>query len=667
MKCRLWSLRAGSVVLAAAAAPPPPAPTAPRQNRLATASSPYLRQHAGNPVDWYPWGDEAFAKARREDKMVFLSIGYAACHWCHVMARESFADPAIAAYLDEHFVCIKVDREERPDVDELYLAAVVAMGQEGGWPLSVWMTPARQPFFGGTYFPPEDQAGRPAFRRVLERLVAVWRDRRDEVVGGADELARHLATTLAPVVVPGEPGAALLAGLLEHAAAGFDPEHGGFGEPPAFAPKFPPPGLLRALLRLPAPRALDLVQQTLRAMRNGGVYDQLGGGFHRYATDRAWQVPHFEKMLYDNAQLAVCYLEAFVRTGELDHARTARETLDCLLRDLRGGHGAFFASRDAQSEGIEGRHFVWRLDEVQALLGDDAAAAAAWFGITAAGNFAGQNVLTRAGAGEPGPGLERARERLLAARARRPLPAADDKVLGAWNGLALDAFATGYRVLGDERYRGAAREAAAFLLQHLVVEGRCRRSWRAGEVMAAGFLDDQAALANGLLSLAEIDGDARWLAAARTLLTTLVRDFGADDGGFWFSATADTGLLARSKNLIEGAAPSGTALATLALLRGGLLLGDEALYARGVAALCQAHSALAAAPAAVPGLVLALQFHLGPPQEVVVVGPLADARTQALLQRAYTAPGPVVVLHVDDGSREAMSKVTPIVAGKCMV
>ncbi len=681
-----WRSLCTAVVCTGAAAvgssqqdPPVPAPKGDERapNRLAKEASPYLRQHQHNPVDWYPWGPEALALAAELDRPIFLSIGYSACHWCHVMAAESFADADIAALMNAHFVCVKVDREERPDVDEVYMAAVQAMGQQGGWPLSVWLTPAGKPFYGGTYFPPEDGAGRPGFRRVCEQLAAAWRDRRADVLAASDELARHLQTSLAPSWRPGEPTAALLANVLPQARERYDQVFGGFAPGPHHAPKFPSALELQALLRLPGDDALAMVTTTLRAMHRGGMFDQLGGGFHRYSTDRQWLVPHFEKMLYDNALLVPCYLEAHVRTGDEQLATAARETLDWMLREMRSPHGGFWSSQDAQSEGVEGKFFVWQQREVDALLGDDAALARARFGITAAGNWEHTNVLTLAMdvpalckqlGREPAAverGVAAVRAALFAARSERVPPATDDKVLAAWNGMALRALASGYRVLGDERYRDAARDAATFVVRELVHDGRALRAWHGGVARHAGVLEDHAALADGLLAVFEIDPDPRWPQTARALLRTIAARFRADDGGLWSTADDHEQLLARTRVAWDGSTPSGTSLAVQAFLAAGLLLGDEQLYGHGVAALRANHELLAKTPAAAPGLVRGLQFHLGDPREVVVAGEPGDARTQALLRAAWRgllrAP---VVAHVHDGNRGALEKLSPVFAGK---
>ncbi len=648
-----------------------------KPNRLAKEASPYLRQHQHNPVEWYPWGEEALARAKKEDKPIFLSIGYSACHWCHVMAAESFADPDIAKLMNEHFVCIKVDREERPDIDEIYMASLQAMGQQGGWPLSAWLCPDGTPFFGGTYFPPEDGNGRPGFRRVLQRLHGAWTEDKAAIVKNAAAMQQHLQRVLAPTMPPGEPVAELLAPVLPAARASYDEVHAGFAPGPQFAPKFPSPMLLQALLRLPGDEAMPMVQATLRAMANGGLHDQLAGGFHRYSTDRRWHVPHFEKMLCDNALLASCYLEASLRTGDGDLAAIGKKTLDWMLREMRDPLGGFWSSTDAQSEGVEGKFFVWQLAEFEAVLGTEAALLAQHFGVTKDGNWEHTNVLAVAKdatalAKELGlevlavqARLQAGVDKLLAARGKRVRPGTDDKVLTAWNGMALEALATGYRVLGDERYRAAAQQNADFLVRMMAKDGRTQRAWHSGMARHRGCLEDQGALAQGLLALFAIDSDPRWLAAAQALLRATVQHFGAEDGGFWFTADDHEALVARTKIAYDGSTPSGTALAVAALQRAGLLLGDAKLQAAAVAALRSNHALFAQVPAAVPALVRTLQFHTDTPREVVVAGEPGDPRTQALLEAAWRAfPDRFVVVHVHDGNRAALTRLAPWFADK---
>jgi len=649
--------------------PQQPAPTSPQQprNRLATESSPYLRQHQHDPVPWWPFGPEAFAEAKRAQKPIFLSIGFAACHWCHVMAAESFADPAIGRLLGELFVCIKVDRDERPDVDEIYLAAVQAMGRQGGWPLSVWLTPDGKPFFGGTYFPKEDRDGLPGFRRVVERLATAWREQRSELESGADGLTRHLQQVLAPPVSPGELDSERLAALVEASRARWDATFAGFGTPPAFAPKFPNPVELLALLRSPEAGA-TMVVEAMRAMARSGLHDQAGGGFHRYTTDREWRVPHFEKMLTDNALLATLCLEA-KRAGHAEFAGLAARTLDWLLRELRLPDGGFAASLDAVSEGVEGRFYTWTVAEFDRALGADARGAATWFGLEGDAPAGLRQVLVqRLPDGEPGTlaKFAAACERLCLARDARVRPARDEQVVLVGNGLALRALALGHAMLGDERYRTAARRCADFLLRELRVDGRLRRTQHGGKARHAACLDDHGALALGLLALFEVDPDPRWLQEARTILAQAVQHFGADDGGFHFTADDAEVLVARSKNALDGPLPSGTALCAEALLRLGLLLGDEALHARGLAAIRANMALLQLDPTAAPALVSASQFHLGEPREIVVVGPPDDPRTQALLQAAWARRTPRVVVNLHDGNRAALEALAKTFAGKTL-
>ena len=448
--------------------------TEPSLNHLAKETSPYLLQHARNPVDWYPWGDEALQRAKAEDKPIFVSIGYSACHWCHVMEHESFENKEIAAYLNEHFINIKVDREERPDLDEIYMTAVVAMTGQGGWPMTVFMNPDLKPFFGGTYFPPEDKFGRPGFKRVAEAMVRSWNEDREKLESGADALTKHLEETLAPVSPPGDPEWSMADKFAADSAGRFDAEQGGFGQAPHFAPKFPHVAELRVLLRHHArtgnAQSLAIVVKTLDAMANGGIHDQIGGGFHRYSTDRAWLVPHFEKMLYDNAQLVEVYTEAYLVTGEARFAVTVRRTLDYLLREMRDPVGGIWSTTDADSEGVEGKFFVWTEAEIDALLGEDEAAVLKrHYGVKTEGNWEGHTIFEVVEPlvdvakaldlelDEAQARLSRGNAILYAARAKRVPPGLDDKVLAAWNGMALSAFARSYQVFGDPRDLEAAR------------------------------------------------------------------------------------------------------------------------------------------------------------------------------------------------------------------
>ncbi|MBK8976710.1 MAG: thioredoxin domain-containing protein [Planctomycetes bacterium] len=665
---------------------PPPQETTP-VNRLADATSPYLLQHRHNPVDWYPWGEEALARARREDRPIFLSIGYAACHWCHVMERESFEDEAIAALMNELFVCIKVDREERPDLDEIYMAAVQAMTGHGGWPMSVWLTPDLKPFYAGTYFPVDDRHGLPSFRRVLRHVHALWTDRRELVVENAEKVKAHLRDVLAPVGSPDDPAFADLDTLVAQSADSFDEVCGGFGGGGSFAPKFPHAAQLAALLRQHARTgdelALRMVTTTLDEMARGGIYDQLGGGFHRYSVDREWLVPHFEKMLYDNALLTQVYADAWFATGDLEYLRIVRETLDYLVREMRDPAGGFWSTTDADSEGVEGRYFVWSAAEVAELCGEDARAFALRYDVSADGNWEGHSILRivrtidevaaelDAEPADVAARIDRARAILYAARGRRVPPATDDKVLAAWNGMAISALCAGYRATGDARYLAAAQGAADFVLGSMRRDdGRLLRTWRQGRAQLPGYLEDHAYVADAVLRLFECDGDPRWLAAGRALLATIDAHFGDDgDGSFFFTADDHEALIARAKAVQESSQPSGIAMAVLAHLRGALLLGDEALWERGVRALRAHHAFVQRAPIGCPGLMLAVDLALADVREVVVAARSADdgdART--MLATAWRAwPPHVVVAPLWPRHATALAELSEVFAGKAPV
>jgi uncharacterized protein len=663
------------------AAPNPTMQSPKKPNRLQDSTSPYLRQHAHNPVDWHPWGPEALTKSKQSGKPIFLSVGYSSCHWCHVMERESFMDEAVAALLNEHFVCVKVDREERPDLDEIYMAAVQAMTGSGGWPMSVWLTPDLEPFYGGTYFPPEDRNGLPSFARVVRQLAKVWSERRADCEKGGKQLTEHLRSALKATGGADELPRGVAASMVEQSKERYDEQHGGFAQAPHFAPKFPHASELHVLL-LQATRgdaaARTMADTTLDRMAAGGMFDQLGFGFHRYSTDREWLVPHFEKMLYDNALLAGVYVDASLLPGGERHRDVARWALDAMLSDLRGPEGAFWSSHDADSEGMEGKFFVWSDAEWRAVLGDDAALAAARWGVTDSGNWEGTNVLHVAASHEQlaarfgvtvvevASKLERCRVALLAARNRRARPATDDKVLAAWNGMAIAALARAWHVLGDAEHLEAAQRAAAFVLDRMTVDGRLLRSWRDGRGQGPSFVEDYGFVADALITLFEADADPRWLSAARDLLRVAVSRYGDEQGGgFFFTSDDHEALLARSGNVTESSIPSGASMVALSLLRCGLLLGDEAMHARGVRAVRAHASLLEKAPIAAPTLVYACEFAQADPREIVVSGPPDDPRTRALLlaaRRAFPRFSAVGLVH--DGNREALEALSPLFVGK---
>ncbi len=587
-------------------------------NRLAEETSPYLLQHAGNPVDWYPWGEEAFARAREEDRPLLLSVGYAACHWCHVMEHESFEDEGTATLMNERFVSVKVDREERPDVDGLYMDAVVAMTGHGGWPMTVFLTPDGRPFYGGTYFPPEPRHGMPSFGQVLQAVSEAYRTRRHELEQQADVLvdAIRQASERPP---SGEPlTSGLLSGVVPALRRSFDPRDGGFGP----APKFPAASTIELLLRLHAARgdedALEMARLTLDRMAAGGMYDLLGGGFHRYSVDAHWLVPHFEKMLYDNALLASAYLHAWVVTGEERYRRVTTETLDYVLRELRLPEGVLASAQDADTEGAEGLTFTWTEDEIEAVLGEP-------HGDWLLPFEHGRSVLR-------GEIPRDARAALLAAREQRPQPLRDDKALAAWNGLALGALAeSGFR-LGRQDYVDAAVGVAEFVLGPLSDErGRLLRSYRAGEARIAAYLEDYANVANGLVELSWATGELRWLEEARRLAGLLVELFAdRSRGGFYVDAPEGDGLVARRKEFDDHPTPAGNSMAAFVLLRLARIYGDTELEGQAVGVFRLAHSLMERAPAAVSHLLCALDLHFAPPQEIAVVGDSEELRPAAL-------------------------------------
>ena len=603
-------------------------------NRLAQETSPYLLEHANNPVDWYPWGPEALARARRENKPILLSIGYSACHWCHVMARESFEDSEIAALINRDFVAIKVDREERPDLDQVYMRAVQAMTGSGGWPMTAFLLPDATPFFAGTYFPPSDRFGMPSFRRVLAAVTDAFSNRMGEVEATATQVREYLQRPAVPLAA-GSLTPALLDEAYTRLARDHDPTHGGFGS----APKFPQPMLVDFLLRSHRrtgdPSVLAMAQQTLQAMAAGGMYDQLGGGFHRYSVDERWLVPHFEKMLYDNALLPRAYLDAWQLTGDAGFRRVVEDTLAFVQRELLSPDGGFYSSLDADSEGEEGRFYVWTPHELELALGvDDATAVARAFDVSDAGNFDGRNILHPM-TPDASAVLAGARERLLAARAGRVRPHRDEKVIAGWNGLMLRAFAEAGRVLDRPDLLSIAEANARFLLSRMRTGERMRRSYKDGRATLAGYLEDQAAVADGLLSLYEATFETRWLDEVRRLMReTLAAFWDAPRGAFFDTAADQEQLVVRPQDVTDNAIPSGTSMAVDVLLRGGRLLGEDSWIAIARSSLERLAPTAAKAPLAFGRLLAALDFELGRPVELAVIGPLADAKTRRLLDVA---------------------------------
>ena len=544
-------------------------------NRLARETSPYLLQHAENPVDWFPWGKEAFAKAEAEDKPILLSVGYSACHWCHVMAHESFEDEVTAELMNEGFVSVKVDREERPDVDAIYMNAVQAMTGAGGWPMTVAMTPDGKPFFGGTYYPPEDRYGHPSFKRVLASLADAWRTRREEVMKSAEGMTQYLGQLSNLPTQPGDLNAGILDDALKSLQTSFDRVSGGFGG----APKFPPHSTLDFLLNRPEPQAKEMADLTLTKMARGGIYDHLGGGFARYSVDAIWLVPHFEKMLYDNAQLARRYLRAYQQTGQPLYKETAVGVLEWVKREMLDPSGGFYSALDADSEGVEGKFYVWDEDEVEALLGEDAPLAKAYYGVSSAGNFEGKNILNVTRSKEEiaeqlnlssedfEKRLARVNEVLFEAREKRVRPGLDDKILLSWNGLMLAAFADAGRILERQDYLDIAVKSAKFIRLEMLRDGRLLHSYKNGEAKIAGLLEDYAYFGLGLVALYQATFDSQWLLLALELADTITKHFhDSENGGFFSTADDAEKLIVRPKDFFDAAVPSDNGAAAELLL-----------------------------------------------------------------------------------------------------
>jgi len=648
-------------------------------NHLANETSPYLLQHADNPVDWYPWCEEALQKAKVEGKPIFLSIGYSACHWCHVMAHESFEDERVAAILNAHFVSVKVDREERPDLDRIYMSAVQALTGRGGWPMSVFLTPDGRPFYGGTYFPPMPRYGMPSFTQVLSSIADAWQTRRQELVEGGERVAAAIEQQMR--VAGGATREDLkretLDTAFENLDRDFDELHGGWGA----APKFPQPMVLEFLLRYHhltgEDRARYMVSLTLDGMAYGGVYDQIGGGFHRYSVDDHWLVPHFEKMLYDNAQLARVYLHAWQVTGNPFHRTIAEETLDYVVREMTDPAGGFYSTQDADSEGEEGKFFFWTPDEIRAVLGAEAEPFMAAYNVTEAGNFEGRNILELASYASPRAELTKARRKLFAVREQRVHPARDEKVLTSWNGLMLAAFAEGARVLSPspplgppqlwggsgregrgvraEVYREVAERNAEFLLSELrTTDGRLLHTWKAcpersrrdGVAKINGYLEDYTHLTEGLLELYQTTFDPRWYTAACELAEAMIEHFSAPDGGFFDTSDDHGTLIVRPRELQDNAVPSGNGMAASVLLRLAGLAVEPRYGELARAALGPMQPLLARHPLGFGQWLIALDYALAHPREIAIVGEADAADTRAMLAVCNTGYRPHQVLAV---------------------
>jgi uncharacterized protein YyaL (SSP411 family) len=619
-------------------------------NRLANETSPYLLQHAQNPVDWWPWGPDALARAKLLDKPIFLSIGYAACHWCHVMERESFEDEALARYLNDRFIPIKVDREERPEIDQIYMAAVQAMTGQGGWPMSLFLTPEGRPFYGGTYFPNEPRHGMPSFRQVLEGVDRAWREERSEVEAAGVRLVDGLVDRQR-LPSGGEPSRELLEAAQGALIQSFDQRNGSWGG----APKFPQPMTLEFLLRGLAAgddRTAAIVRLTLDKMADGGIHDQLGGGFHRYATDAIWLVPHFEQMLYDNAQLARAYLHAWQQLGEERYREVAEGVLDYMARELMTSDGAFAASQDADTDGVEGATFTWTAAQIREALGDDAGVFVAAYGVTDDGNWEGTNILSRVTLrGDPAAEghLADLRRRLLDLRAKRPQPARDDKALAAWNGLAIAAFAEASRLPNGPRYRDIAVRAAQAVLAGLrTPDGRLKRSWKDSRATGDGVLEDYANLADGLLVLYGATFDERWFTAARELADAILAHFADPDGGFFDTADDHERLVTRPKDVQDNAVPAGNSMAALVLLRLAALTGEGGYRTAAERAMRLVVGFVDRYPTGFANWLCAIDFALADVNEVAIVANPGDSQVDRLIAPAVEGYRPNQVIAIGD-------------------
>lgn len=635
-------------------------------NRLTNENSPYLLQHAENPVDWYPWGKEALEKANSEDKPIFLSVGYAACHWCHVMEHESFEDPETAALMNEHFVNIKVDREERPDIDNIYMQAVVAMTGQGGWPMSVFLTPEGQPFYGGTYFPPEPRYRMPSFRDVLLSVERVWREDREKIIQSGEKITEHIKKSSDVPTRGKELNSSILGDAAMRLAQAYDWKNGGWGQ----APKFPQPMVIEFLLRQASGgdrMALDMAMHALRAMAKGGMYDVVGGGFARYSVDERWHTPHFEKMTYDNALLALAYLHAYLITGEKSFRRICEETLDFIIREMTHPKGGFYSSLDADSEGDEGKFYVWTPDEIQEVIEDPKSATfiLAAYGVTKAGNFEGKNILQRVlddeqlaeefdiPVEEVPKKLAEYHALLLEERSKRIRPGTDDKVLVFWNAMMLMAFAEAGRYLDRNDYTQVAIRDAEFLLDHLYQEDRLLRSWRNGNAKYNAYLEDYASLILALLSLYQSDPDPWWFSTAVKLAGEMLTHFADPEGGFFDTRDDHEQLLLRPKDLQDNATPSGNALAAMALLQLAAYNHNMEWRKIGEEMLAGMQSNMTRYPTGFAQWLCVADFALGATHEVAIIGDPNDPETKSLTNALWETYRPRMVSAISEFPLEA--------------
>jgi len=647
-------------------------------NQLANETSPYLLQHAHNPVDWYPWGEEALNHAKKEDKPILLSIGYSSCHWCHVMEKESFENEAIAKTMNEKFVCIKVDREERPDLDEVYMNAVQVMTGGGGWPMTVFLTPDLVPFHAGTYFPPEDRGGMPGFPKILVVISEYYRSHREEVQKVEAQMKNALRQITEMVPSQGELEDEILTNAFKASVSQFDPMHGGFGRAPKFPSSMTLSFLLRYWKKTGAREALEMVEVTLEKMANGGIYDHLGGGFHRYSVDERWLIPHFEKMLYDNALLSRAYIEAYQVTQKERYRRVGEEILQYVLREMKSPAGGFYSTEDADSEGEEGKFYVWSRDQIKEVLGKEKGTPfCAYYGVTPNGNFeGGVSVLHIASTldkvselyGIPVPDLEKllqaGREELFAERVKRVRPGRDEKILASWNGLMISSFVDGFKVTGNEEYLEGGKGAARFILQEMTKEGHLMRVFKEGRCHTKGYSDDYAFFIQALIDLYEATFEIDWLKEAENLNGRMICQFWDEkNGGFFFAGKENESLIAQTKSPYDNAMPSSNAVAVLNLLKLGYLTGQQSLTKKAEEILHLFHNFLSEHPAGFSQMLSGLSFFLGP-EEIGVMGSKNDPKTKSMLKEIYLAYLPNKILSLRDPQEKVKENWFPFLKEK---
>ena len=647
-------------------------------NQLINETSPYLLQHANNPVNWYPWGEEALELARKRDKPIFLSIGYSACHWCHVMEHESFENEQIAEILNENFICIKVDREERPDIDEIYMTAVQLITGSGGWPLSVWLTPDLEPFFGGTYFPPEDRWGRAGFPKIVQQIAQLWQNRREDLLKSAAQLTASLNQLNQVQSTDSQLDQSIWESAFKSANQRFDEHHGGFGG----APKFPQPMELSFLLRYyfqtGERHALEMVEKSLQEMARGGIYDHLGSGFHRYAIDERWLVPHFEKMLCDNALLTITYLEAYQITGNVDYAEIATATLDYVLREMTSPEGGFYSSQDADSEGEEGKFYVWQKQEIDEILGKDKSRLFCdVYGVSEEGNWESKNILhlrtsLESVVKEYGLSLFElkkrladGRQKLFEIRSTRVPPDKDDKILAGWNGLMTSAMCKGFQVLGQEKYLAAAQKAIDFLLEKLYIDGFLFRTYRNGSSHLNGYLSDYAFIVSALIDSYESSFEWAYLEKAFEINDLMIQKFWDDRlDGFFFTPSDHEKLLVRTRNPYDNAIPSGNSIAVHNLLRISQFTGDYQLKQKAEKTLTLYTTQMQRSPSGFAVLLSSLDYFWGQPKEIVIAGDRKSETVTEMMSAVYSHYLPNKILAYADPAFLDNNELFPVIEGK---